>query len=139
VVDRLIPYGLLGVKITLDGDREIHNESRPLRGGQGTFDRIVENIRRVAGMCKISIGGNFDERTADSFPALLDFLSEQDFADKLYNVRFKPVVRYTNTPASPKGFLPLIPVGTDNKPLNGTCMSNVGDGGGSSCDSCALL
>ena len=45
IVDRLEPYGLNGIKITLDGDREAHNRMRPLRGGQGTFDRIVENIR----------------------------------------------------------------------------------------------
>ena len=49
VVDRLLPFGLNGIKITLDGDRDTHNRMRPLRGGQGTFDRIVENIRRVAG------------------------------------------------------------------------------------------
>ena len=49
VVDRLLPFGLKGVKITLDGDRETHNRMRPLRGGQGTFDRIIENMRRVAG------------------------------------------------------------------------------------------
>ena len=49
VVDRLLPFGLSGVKITLDGDRDTHNRMRPLRGGQGTFDRIIENIRRVAG------------------------------------------------------------------------------------------
>ena len=49
VVDRLLPFGLNGVKITLDGDRDTHNRMRPLRGGQGTFDRIIENIRSVAG------------------------------------------------------------------------------------------
>ena len=41
----------------------------------------------------IAIGGNFDECSADSYPALLDFLREQDFADKLVKVNFKPVVR----------------------------------------------
>ena len=46
VVDRMLPFGLNGVKITLDGDKDTHNRMRPLRGGQGTFDRIVENIRR---------------------------------------------------------------------------------------------
>ena len=56
---------------------------RPLRGGQGTFDRIVENIRRSPAACRIAIGGNFDESSVDSYPALLDFLQEQDFADKL--------------------------------------------------------
>ena len=60
VVDRLLPYGLNGVKVTLDGDRDTHNRMRPLRGGQGTFDRIIENVRKVAGKVRIAIGGNFD-------------------------------------------------------------------------------
>src|SRR5713101_5580213 len=137
VVDRMLPYGLNGIKITLDGDRDTHNRMRPLRGGQGTFDRIIENIRQVAGKCRIAIGGNFDESSVDSYPALLDFLREQEFADKLVKVAFKPVVRYE--PQTPKGILPLIPVGPDNKPLNGTCMTNVGKGGGSTCDSCSFL
>src|SRR6185503_19739694 len=53
VVDRMLPFGLNGVKITLDGDRDTHNRMRPLRGGQGTFDRIVENVRQVAGRVRI--------------------------------------------------------------------------------------
>ena len=48
VVDRLTPYGLQGVKVTLDGDRDTHNRMRPLRGRQGTFDKIIENVRQVA-------------------------------------------------------------------------------------------
>ncbi len=71
------------MKVTLDGDRDTHNRMRPLRGGQGTFDKILNNIRQVADRCRISIGGNFDESSVDSYPALLDFLREQDFADKL--------------------------------------------------------
>jgi len=74
LVDRLLPYGLGYVKVTLDGDRDKHNEMRPLRGGQGTFDRIVENVRKVAGKVRIAVGGNFDADSVESFPALLDFL-----------------------------------------------------------------
>ena len=74
VVQQLKPYGLNGVKVTLDGDQVTHDRMRPLRGGQGTFDRIIDNVRRVAGQCHISIGGNFDEQSVDSYPALLDFL-----------------------------------------------------------------
>src|SRR5687768_12095571 len=58
VVDRLAPFGLNGVKVTLDGDRDMHNRMRPLRGGQGTFDKIINNIRLVAGKCRVAIGGN---------------------------------------------------------------------------------
>src|SRR5437879_5790191 len=134
IVDRLKPYGLKGVKITLDGDRDTHNRMRPLRGGQGTFDRIVENVRRVAGKVSIAIGGNFDESSVDSYPALLDFLEEQDFADKLVKVNFKPIVR--TGPPVPKGVLTLTPVSASGKPLNGTCMTSAGAGGGSVCDTC---
>jgi uncharacterized protein len=139
IVDRLVPYGLKSVKITLDGDRDTHNRMRPLRGGQGTFDRIVENIRQCAGRVRIAIGGNFDESSVDSYPALLDFLRAQDFADKLVKVNFKPVIRHEAAQPA-KGMLALTPVNAEGKPLGGTCMSNVGKGslGGSTCDSCGF-
>jgi uncharacterized protein len=142
VVDALVPRGLRGVKITLDGDKETHDRMRPLRGGQGTFDRIIDNIRKVADRTRVSIGGNFDESSADSFPALLDFLKEQEFADKLVRVNFKPVVRDRPAPPKamlPKGMLSLTPVGENGKPLGGSCMTSAGAGGGSTCDSCSFL
>jgi uncharacterized protein len=137
VVDRMLPFGLNGIKITLDGDKHTHDRMRPLRGGQGTFDRIIENIKRVAGRCPIAIGGNFDDTSVDSFPALLDFLKSQDFADKLVKVNFKPVVR--TKIEVPKGFLSLTPVGANGKPLNGVCMTAAGAGGGTACDNCDFM
>jgi uncharacterized protein len=137
VVDRLLPCGLIGVKITLDGDRETHNRMRPLRGRQGTFDRIVENMRRVAHKVPLTVGGNFDESSVDSYPALLDFLKEQSFADAIVKVNFKPIIK--TTPATPKGMIPLTVVGESGKPLNGTCMTTAGAGSGSACDSCHFV
>jgi uncharacterized protein len=93
VVDRLAPYGLNGIKITLDGDKDTHNRMRPLRGRQGTFDRIIENLRQVAHKVPITIGGNFDESSVDSYPALLDYLREQDFADNISKINFKPIIK----------------------------------------------
>src|SRR5215468_9545004 len=143
VVDRLEPLGLRGIKITLDGDRDTHNRMRPLRGGQGTFDRIVENIRRVAGRVSVAIGGNFDESSVDSYPHLLDFLKEQEFADKIAKINFKPIIKGATTP---KGIIPLTVVSGDDKPLGGTCMSKAGAGklsgagvGGGMCDSCHFV
>jgi uncharacterized protein len=140
VVDRLAPYGLNGVKITLDGDRDTHNRMRPLRGGQGTFDKIIQNVRLVADRCKVSIGGNFDESSAGSYPALLDFLREQEFADKLAKVAFKPIIR--ETPKTPKGMIPLTAVDGSGKPLGGTCMTAAGTGttaATSACTGCGGL
>src|SRR4030095_1416753 len=96
--------GLTATKNPLAGDRNTHNRMRPLRGGQGTFDRIIENIRRVAGRCRISIGASVDESSVESSPALREFLRGQDFADKLVKVNFKPVIRAEA--AQPKGMIP---------------------------------
>jgi uncharacterized protein len=145
VVDRLEPFGLNGFKITLDGDRDTHNRMRPLRGGQGTFDRIVDNVRRIAGRCTISIGGNFDESSVASYPALIDFLASQDFAPHIGRVAFKPIIRDTRGPAPAKTtsgrakFIGLSPVGSDTKPLNGTCMTSAGTGAAAGCDTCHFL
>jgi uncharacterized protein len=140
VVDRMLPFGLNGVKITLDGDRDVHNRMRPLRGGQGTFDRIIENIRRVAGRCRIAVGGNFDESSVDSFPSLLEFLKSQDFAEHLSKVFFKPIVR--TEPVNARGIIPLTPVSgaiAAKDAFKGTCMTSVGSGAGKACDSCNVL
>ena len=144
VVDRLLPYGLYGVKITLDGDRDTHNRMRPLRGRQGTFDRIIENVRRVAPKVPITIGGNFDESSWGSYPALLQFLKAQEFADRIVKINFKPIIK----PPAPElltGVIPLTVVGANNKPLAGTCMTSAGAGAGASrassgpCDSCHFV
>jgi len=142
VVDRLQPFGLNGFKITLDGDRETHNRMRPLRGGQGTFDKIIANIRRIAGRCRLSIGGNFDESSAASYPALLEFLSSQEFAPHIGRVAFKPVIREQSakaavTAAGSAKFIGLSPVDPSGGSLNGTCMTSAGSGASSgACDTC---
>jgi uncharacterized protein len=138
MVERLNPLGLNGIKITLDGDREAHNKSRPLRGGQGTFDKIIANTRAVADLTQIAVGGNFEMDTADSYPALLDFLAAQDFAPKLTKVNFKPVIR-EKTQAAVKGMIPLTVVGDGGKPLNGACMTSAGTGVSRVCDSCNFV
>ena len=141
VVDRLTPYGLNGIKVTLDGDRDTHNRMRPLRGGQGTFDKIIANVRKAAPKVRISIGGNFDAESVDSYPALLDFLAEQEFAPRLSKVAFKPVIKPS---APPKHIIPLMAVGDGGKPLAGACMTAAGSGIGSGkassiCDNCHFV
>jgi uncharacterized protein len=134
MVERLNPLGLNGIKITLDGDREAHNKARPLRGGQGTFDKIIANTRAVADLTRIAVGGNFEADTVEAYPALLDFLAAQDFAPKLSKVSFKPVIREKKMVA--KGMIPLTVVSGDGKPLGGACMTSAGGGVSRACDSC---
>ncbi|MGE3840244.1 MAG: radical SAM protein [Vicinamibacterales bacterium] len=135
VVDRLLPFGLNGVKVTLDGARDEHNAARPLRGGQGTFDRIVENVRHVAGKCRVAIGGNFQEGTTGSFVELLDFLAAQDFAPLLDKVAFKPVIQ--PKPKAPRGVIPLTLV-TGSTPVT-SALATRPQPASSPCDSCHFV
>ncbi len=146
IVDLMTPFGLTGVKVTLDGDRETHNRMRPLRGGQGTFDRIIENVRRVAVMVPVTIGGNFDAETAGSYPALLDFLKEQEFAPRVAKVAFKPIIR-PGAGGREAGAIPPRPAESNRRPLNGSCMTAAGPSTGRSsapdsgpgCDACHVV
>jgi uncharacterized protein len=106
-------------------------------------------MRRISGKTGIAIGGNFDDSSWESYPALLAFLKEQEFADKLIKVNFKPIVRSAEdagvmvpSKRGLKGGLTLTPVdagGTPLKPLGGTCMTSAGAGTASTCDSCKSL
>lgn len=141
LVHRLKASGLNGMKITLDGDRDTHDALRPLRGGQRSFDRIIENLKSVAGLCRLSIGGNFDMASAESYPALLDFLKDEHLAEHIARVNFKPIIRPTpEKPSLTKGI--TLKAVDPSAPLGGACASAAGAGTGATstpCDSCHFI
>jgi uncharacterized protein len=88
----LAALGMKAVKITLDGPREVHNQSRPFMSGKGSFDIIVNNILEIMDVTKVQIGGNFTRNNYREFPRLLDFLIEVGITpDKLHLVQFNQV------------------------------------------------
>ena len=93
IVNRLLPYGLSSVRITLDGDKAAHNSKRPFKSGKGSFDAIIENICEVADLVPIALGGNVDKENIESIPRLLSYLEERGLKDKLADVKFSPIVK----------------------------------------------
>ena len=70
----LIDLGLFSYQITVDGGRESHNTTRPLRGGQGTFDTILANIHtlcRLSNSVSLKLRVNYQLDTLSSIPELL--------------------------------------------------------------------
>ena len=94
IVDRLIPYGLRSVKVTLDGERDVHNRKRPFRDGSGSFDLIVSNILSIVDKVSVQLGGNFDAENVESIPGLLDHLANRGLASRLWEVEFKPITGF---------------------------------------------
>jgi uncharacterized protein len=91
-VTALQQYGDGSIKITLDGDRETHDQTRIYRDGRGTFDILFANLKAVAGHVKDHVGGNFRPGQEESYERLLKRLEEADLIRHLESVRFKPVV-----------------------------------------------
>ena len=85
-------FGEGSFKVTLDGDRETHDQMRVYRNGRGTFDAIFDNVVACAELVKISVGGNFLPEQKDSFERLLDRIEAAGLRGKLAGVNFKPIV-----------------------------------------------
>jgi uncharacterized protein len=92
-VKRLKPLGLKEALVTLDGPSDIHNSFRPFKGGTGSFDAIVKNIKDVGSRVRIALNGNFVKDNYRRFPALLDYLEDEGIdISKMPSVQFSPVV-----------------------------------------------
>jgi uncharacterized protein len=92
VVARLMPLGMRGAAVTLDGPIEVHDLFRPFKSGSGSFERIFGNLQAVCEMIGIQVGGNYMQDNYRSFPYLLDFMLANGLApEKIETVKFNPV------------------------------------------------
>lgn len=71
-------------QITIDGPEHIHNERRPLIGGQPTFNRILKNTKEAAEIIdSISVRINIDEDNAQELEPLLNTLDGYGLKEKV--------------------------------------------------------
>jgi uncharacterized protein len=93
VAEELTALGFKGAKVTLDGPKELHDQSRPYVSGNGSFDAIVSNIRAVCDLAPLQLGGNYTRGNYRAFPQLLDHLQEEGITpDKIHSVLFTPII-----------------------------------------------
>jgi uncharacterized protein len=101
-VKKLKPLGLKGAAITLDGPEEVHNVSRPFASGAGSFNAIINNLRKICDLVEVNIGGNFSEGNYGQFPRLLDQLVQHGITpDKIKSIKFDPVLKEREGIATP--------------------------------------
>ncbi|MFG6344034.1 MAG: radical SAM protein [Lachnospiraceae bacterium] len=77
IAKKLADYKVTNMQITIDGPEEIHNKRRPLAGGQGTFKKILENVRDCKGFIEnISIRINTDKENVNETNKLIKDIKE---------------------------------------------------------------
>jgi uncharacterized protein len=89
-VEAMNRFGQGGVKVTLDGDKETHDQTRVYRSGKGSFDVIFENLVAVADHVKLDVGGNFLPGQQESYTRLIQRLDDAGILKKLNAIKFKP-------------------------------------------------
>ena len=82
--------------ITIDGLARTHNQSRPLRNGQPSFDTIINNLRMIrdrfsAKRFNLQIRTNVTSNMLNDFPAYLDFISKEFGENPNFSFMFSPV------------------------------------------------
>jgi uncharacterized protein len=89
--EMLATCGVEDAQITLDGDQSTHDRRRPLRGGKGTFNTILDNLTQVKDILKIKVRINVDNENASSAVGALDALAERGlFGIPVYFGHVKP-------------------------------------------------
>jgi uncharacterized protein len=107
LVTELLPLGLKGARVTLDGPPHVHDLQRPFLSGKGSFATIIANLREIAGLIELQLGGNCTPDNYREFPPLLDILLDEGITpDKVSLIQFGPIVPKsgrTITPEAPGG------------------------------------
>ncbi len=71
IVELIDSVGIVKVQITLDGLKESHDARRHLVGGQGTFDRIYENLKLFEEYpIRVDVRMNVDNENCKDYIAL---------------------------------------------------------------------
>ncbi len=82
-VEKLKELKIERVQVTIDGPRSIHDSRRLLYNGEGTFDRIINNIKDVCLDIPIVIRINVDKTNINHTYELLNYIEECNLKGKV--------------------------------------------------------
>ncbi|MEE2525960.1 radical SAM protein [Hyphobacterium sp. HN65] len=87
--------GFTGAQVTIDGPADIHDARRFTSAGKPSFEKIMRNLKAIAGRMAISLRINLDRQNVDRIPELIDLIIGEGIADWV-SPYFGHVVDYTD-------------------------------------------
>lgn len=116
VVDSLLKRKVTFYQVTLDGPEHVHNKSRKLAGGGGTYRNILDNLVRMRNRSEqfcVNIRVNFrKEHTAPLMEQFMREIQSLFKGDTRFNMAFHPVGRMGGPNDSDLDICDAEPVGT---------------------------
>ena len=92
VVETLRPLGFVQAQITVDGNQQTHDASRPFQSGKGTYATIMKNLAEYAGLISTDVLCVLDESRIDAAYELIDTLADKGYAERDVRMKFSPVM-----------------------------------------------
>lgn len=81
IIEILIECKVLCLGISIDGNKEVHDSRRMLKDGNGTYNRIIENIISASKKIYIDIKITIDKENYNTIQTMLDVLKLQGVFD----------------------------------------------------------
>lgn len=75
--DKLKELGVSEAQVTIDGPAELHDKRRMLKGGQKTFKKIIENVKKASEKINIAVRMNVDETNKDHIKDVIEILVKE--------------------------------------------------------------
>ncbi|MCL6751921.1 radical SAM protein [Nostoc sp. CCCryo 231-06] len=94
VAEELINYGISSYQISLDGDRQLHDTTRVLSNGKGSFDVIMSNLlalKQIQAEFTVLIRIHYQKSTFVELKSLIDTLNDNFGGDLRFQFYFKSV------------------------------------------------
>lgn len=92
MIEKLVAIGIHSYQITMDGPPEIHNKTRILKTGKGSFDKVFNNIvalTAASDKVRISLRVNYNHNNLHHIPELLSLFPER--ARRQLRVVYEPI------------------------------------------------
>ena len=92
VVETLRPLGFVQVQITVDGNQQTHDASRPFQSGKGTYATIMKNLAEYTGLIRTDVLCVLDESRINAAYELIDTLADSGYAERRVRMKFSPAM-----------------------------------------------
>lgn len=84
IVEKLNGFEVSGYQITIDGPMDLHDKKRFLKNGEGTFNKIINNLKNSIDILPdIALRVNVDNKNVDGIDPIINIIKEFDIDDKI--------------------------------------------------------
>lgn len=102
VMVKLVNHNIKNIQVTIDGGKESHDKTRILKSGKGTYDVIMNNLKKISALprnirFKLEVRCNFTKETCKSVESFIETFSSTFKKDKRFSIYCRPVYFYKTT------------------------------------------